>query len=222
MRGALRKQKIPESMKRIESHLGRLEDPLHEVMQNKKKTNRALITAANKGDLRKVRELIEEGAERSHRNNVGMRAIDCARFNDYIRVVEFLEEKPNQKLFEAIRKNNFEMFSNAMEEGANPNAVIEEKMSALNTAIGFQRRDMMKSLVEKGADVNEMSMHGHTPLMMAVLVDDLKTVKYLVEKGANPDEENMHAVSAKSLAESQGYNSIVRYFTDKKTEKADM
>ena len=202
---------IASEIKRMESHVGRFDEPLLEKMHPENKLNRALITAANKGALGEVRALVKRGAEPASRNGVGMRAIDCARLQDYTKVVEFLEAELNKNLFYAIKENDFELFEKALEGGADPDALCGV-LSALVNCIGFRRWQMAEVLIEKGADVRKINEHGHSPLMMAVMVGDLKMVKLLVEKGADPYEQNRHTVSAKSLAESQGHVSMVDYF----------
>ncbi len=62
-------------------------------MDPQEKLNKALITAATRGILGEVKELIKKGADPNHRNRVGMSALDYAKAYDYYRVAEFLENK---------------------------------------------------------------------------------------------------------------------------------
>ena len=210
MRGTVRtRPDLAANIRRIESHVaGGFDERLLEKIPTKDELDRALISAANQGELEKVRSLIDQGADPGHGNKVGMRAIDCARIHDYYRVVEFLEKTANKNMFSAIKNDNFEKFKKALDAGANPNAKTKSGMPILTNAVGLQRIRMTELLVEKGADVNMMSSSEHTPLMMAVIVADLKLVKFLVGKEADPDRENKYMVSAKSLAITHGHIAI--------------
>lgn len=210
---------IGANIRRIESHIGPFDKKLLERIPTTEELNRNLISAANHGELEKVKVLSDQGAEPSSRNKVGMRAIDCARIQCYFRVVEFLEGKANKKMFTAIKDGNLKKLEKALDEGADPNAKTETGITMLIAAIGFHRPEMVELLVKNGANVNMLSKSGHTPLMMAVIVADLKLVNFLVKNGADPDFENGNLVGPKSLAAMQRHTAILNCLEKKTCEK---
>ena len=96
-------------------------------------------------------------------------------------------------LFRACATRNHEMALQALDDGADVNAIAHfgwhsefESDSVLTTAMAFGDATMVKILIERGTDVNMMNGHGETPLKKAESLGKQDIVKLLVTAGARP------------------------------------
>lgn len=96
------------------------------------------------------------------------------------------------KLVNAVVKNNIKMISNLLEKGADVNGTNKYGMTPLLTAVSYHNVDAVKALLEAGADPN-LGVHGYvdygyklptydTPLHFAEWDTD-STVPELADKG---------------------------------------
>ena len=130
-----------------------------------------LITAAQKDDLEKCRELIKAGAD----VNVSIKHYD------------------DMPLKYAAEKGNLEMCRLLVDNGADVNAVDEgTNETPLIFAVKSGNTDLCRFFIEKGADVNFVSRYtlqdweNGTPLMFAAGRGNLDLCKKLIEWGADP------------------------------------
>jgi ankyrin repeat protein len=88
------------------------------------------------------------------------------------------DKTPDEKLIEAIEKNNESMAKEALEAGANPTP-------ALFTATEYDNLPIVKLLLDKGADPNVVhEASGFLPLYIACYMHNPDMVELLLEKGA--------------------------------------
>jgi hypothetical protein len=92
-----------------------------------------------------------------------------------------------------------------LQQGANPNQVLDDSDNALKSAIKSHNIRMLKMLLQADGDINIEFNKGNSLLSVAVGEylpgkDASKTVKFLLEYGANPNSENQMGQKAIHLA----------------------
>ena len=95
-------------------------------------------------------------------------------------------------LFIAIIKNNYQMAKWLLSEGANPNVVSGEGLSAFHCVVHSRDYDLkwVKLFVEpKLVDINQYSSDGVTALHMS---NSFEISNYLIEQGADPELKSDH------------------------------
>ncbi|CAG0989133.1 protein phosphatase 1 regulatory subunit 27 [Rhodocyclaceae bacterium] len=92
------------------------------------------------------------------------------------------------KLFEAAGKGDTDAAEEALEEGADINAVDKLKRTPLFGAAFYNRAGTVRLLAERGADVNAKDFSGFSPLHAAVAAGSREAVAALVAKGANVND----------------------------------
>ena len=125
--------------------------------------NERLIKASEDGDINKVKQLIEEGADVNHAEN----------------------KDGNTPLIWASRYGYFNIVKELIEHGANVNQGADDKNSPLMFAIVKGNLEIVKYLISKGANVNQRNNFRSTPLSLANIIGHLEIVKYLSEHDAD-------------------------------------
>lgn len=169
------------------------------------KLDRELTKYSNKGNINKVKELVERGANVNAQNDYGYSPMFYASRQNKLNIVKYLVENGaivdienrfgETPLMVASVNGNLEVVKYLIQSGANIN-----KIGAGTTSLGYASRyghlDVVKYLVENGADINLIGMT--TPLMWANHNDHLDVVKYLVEAGADyrpiKDDPNIKSI----------------------------
>lgn len=124
-----------------------------------------LIDAADKGNIRAVTKICNEGTDVNEPDKDGETALMHAAFWGYAKVVKLLIEK-GADVNKQIPYYGFTALMKAAEEGHN---------------------EVVKLLIEKGAIIDQKDMAGWTAMAWAAYDEEPKTVKLLIEKGADID-----------------------------------
>ncbi len=113
-------------------------------------------------------------------------------------------------LFAAIERTDVTSLRNALEAGADANAINEAGSSALFEAVRKQSLDACRLLVAAGADVNFVNEQniGATPLMMAVGYKEPQIVNLLLENDADVNLADANGDPAINWAAYYGYTDI--------------
>lgn len=172
---------------------------------------------AARGDVAKVRSLLEKGADPNERNSTDWTALhrvatrgspEMARllksFGANLEAEDSLRETP---LITACRFENAVLVPVLLELGANVNHVGKEKHTALFYAISSMKDlSTVQILIAAGADPNETYAYGDNPFLIAVSAQEPSVVNYLMPLTEDVARINKHGVCALHFA--AGYNDV--------------
>jgi ankyrin repeat protein len=127
----------------------------------------ALIVAASQRDEKKIRQLLDAGADVRARTTNGVTALMMA-----------IEWRAVDK------RGNADVAKLLLEKGADANSPDNYGRTALTRAVLLGQADMVKLLLDKGADINAVDKYGWTPLMFAASQGQPDVLRYLLDKGA--------------------------------------
>jgi len=151
-----------------------------------------LHSAAEAGNLQKVKRFVEEEGYNIEARTTGVRSIRS--------------EQPAgcTPLFLATKgctKGHINVVKYLLSQNADPNAQNDNATAPLHNAVKHRGLDMVKCLVEEGANVtiNIPDNRGNTPLHDAAS-RHVNIVSYLIEKGANPSAINQAGNTALDCA----------------------
>lgn len=124
--------------------------------------NHLLISAAGKGDMERVEQLLEGGAD-----------------------VNFQEEEAGwSPLHNAVQMNNEDMVHLLLRYGANPCLRKRNGATPFIVAGIVGNVRLLKLFLSKGADINEQDLHGFTAFMEAAEYGKVEALRFLYKKGA--------------------------------------
>lgn len=156
--------------------------------------NGDLLRAVDRGDLTKVMDSLDKGADINAQSNQGT-PLSLASLIGHIEIVKFLIEK-----------------------SADINMRIEKGGQTPLMAAIVGRDEIAKLLIEKGADVNIKDNAGWSPLTWASATNHAEIAKLLIEKGAHINEKNNQGQTPLMFASKWGYVEIVKLLIDNGTE----
>ncbi|WP_027800101.1 ankyrin repeat domain-containing protein [Paraburkholderia dilworthii] len=138
----------------------------------------ALALAAEHGDLSKVQQQVNEGADISAKDDKGLDALSYAIINERRQVAEYL-----------------------LTRGANANTENDSGITALIIAATVGDLAIVESLHQHGAEINRGTKDGITPLMAAVASDNQETAELLLSYGADPCMRDKNHLTARQTAD---------------------
>lgn len=163
-----------------------------------------LLEALEHDSLVKMRSLLEEGIDLSKPVIIGE---------------EYELDEPDEigLLFYAIRTHaSIEAIELLLEYGLDIHEVDSDKVSPLDTAIKFKRKDIVRFCIEKGADLNTTKRRsGILPVQLASCFGDIEMVELLLENGANIDVTDASGMSAKDYAKKLGQKKMEAFLAEK-------
>ena len=177
-----------------------------------------LMTAAERGQLKRVRALLEVGADVDARSSVGITALALAAGAGHLEVVRvLLRAGANPNIFggtfhggpfaiwnaslNRCNKDWLEIFQAMLTAGVEINPAIGIYMSPIGVAIRKDDPVMIKALLLKGADVNLIDPEtGETPLIFAAQYSRPEVVNVLLDAGAEINAKDKTGKTALSAA----------------------
>ena len=150
--------------------------------------NKELLEAVRAGDVQRVRELLEAGANPNARDKDGLTPLHWAASEGHADIVKIL-----------------------LEHGADPNTKIKYGWTPLHYASREGHADVVKLLLEHGADPNTKKDDGLTPLHVAAFSGHADVVKLLLEHGADPNARNYLGWTPLDVAEGQVRDVLERW-----------
>mmetsp|Transcript_12030 Transcript_12030/g.23635 ORF Transcript_12030/g.23635 Transcript_12030/m.23635 type:complete len:357 (-) Transcript_12030:154-1224(-) len=156
--------------------------------------DRKLLVAAGWGDLKVVKEMLEQGARVEIKNIHGETAMIFSARYGHREVVRYLVEHGKARV--ETRDN-------------------EGRMALINAAANGHL-DVVKYLIENAkANVMARDWRGSTPLTYSSAHGHLDLVKYLIEEAkAKVDATNCYAVTALNSGVENGHLGVVRYLVE--------
>ena len=159
-----------------------------------------LIAAAEAGDLRTVRSVLEQGTDINETTNWGCTALWHAVDNSFFEIVRLLlhhgadKEKANTQgenpMHLAARAGHLDIVKALVEHGANIQTVDDLSHSPLQLACRGGHYEVAEYLLEQGADRDVTNIQSDTPLHTAAVHGHLDIVKLLMIYGANLNARN--------------------------------
>jgi len=163
-----------------------------------------LLEAIENDSLVKMRALLDEGLDLSKPVIIGE---------------EYDLDEPDEigLLFYAIRTHaSLEAIELLLEYGLDIHALDSDKISTLDTAIKFKRKDIALLCIEQGMDINSTKRRsGILPILLASCFSDMEMVELLLENGADLHAADSSGMSAKDYAKKLGQKKMVEFLDEK-------
>ncbi|VAW96994.1 hypothetical protein MNBD_GAMMA22-3035 [hydrothermal vent metagenome] len=168
--------------------------------------DKQLYFAARKGDFKKVKELVEQGADVNYMIGTFDTPLMTASIDGHHEIVKYLLDngadskiatKSGKTALHSASRGNVKIVQLLLDNGANADAHDKENLTPLSGAISMSNFKIMKLLIEHGAHVNDANQWGVTALMVAAESADINFVRHLLEKGAkvNTVEKGIRFIS---------------------------
>jgi len=163
-----------------------------------------LLDALKHDSLVKLRALLEAGIDLSRPVIIGE---------------EYELDEPDEigVLFYAIRTHaSLEAIELLLEYGLDIHQLDSDKISALDTAIKFKRKDIVQLCIDRGMDVNTTQRKsGMLPIVLASCFNDIEMIELLLENGADINATDASGISAKDYAKKLGQKRVVEFLDAK-------
>lgn len=144
-----------------------------------------LLRSAAFGDIFRVDELLDDGADINARTTDGATALMGAIYYRFPRTAELL-----------------------IARGADVNARSNRGVTALHQAAWEGYEEIAVMLLRKGADPNARTNEGETPLMWAAMKGHDEVARLLIANGADVNAMTSNGATAASLARNSGQTEI--------------
>jgi ankyrin repeat protein len=142
--------------------------PVEKQRKKEERQKELMVIAAARGELRKVKNLHEQGVSLNSYDMFHMTPLLHASADRATGVFEYI--------FEHIATDAIDV-----------NFRSNGDVTALHIAAQNGQYKNVSDLLDAGADINSQNRKGFTPLMLAVLWGNEKTVEVLIERGADVD-----------------------------------
>ena len=169
-----------------------------------------LYWAAYQGDLQRIRDLLNNGADANATTVIGSTPLIAAAqagHPDVIRqlidsgaAIDHADVKGNTPLITAVMFGQSDVAAYLVQRGANVKLANKAQCSPLHYAVANGDLDVSRMLLAKGADMQATSNWGWTALTSAAFYGKTETVKYLVSEGAAIDAADNYGNTALLVA----------------------
>ncbi|KAK5053766.1 hypothetical protein LTR84_001727 [Exophiala bonariae] len=167
----------------------------------------ALAAAATHGHVSIVQKLVDRGAIDNVSHGYSNTALHYAALGGETSIVETLLQygqltnvygtvtgHSSANLFtlvlhDACQSEKIPLVQMMLDRGADVNAISEEYLSPISTALGCRNRDLVELLLNHGASANGSDEEWDSPLIGAVYTGILEIVKLLLNRGADISDE---------------------------------
>eukprot|EP01112_Ceratiomyxa_fruticulosa_P002282 TRINITY_DN1239_c0_g2_i2.p1 TRINITY_DN1239_c0_g2~~TRINITY_DN1239_c0_g2_i2.p1 ORF type:complete len:313 (-),score=67.20 TRINITY_DN1239_c0_g2_i2:214-1152(-) len=156
---------------------------------------RELLGASERGNLGRVKFLINNGADIHYQDEFKWSALLHACAEGHTLVVKCL-----------------------IDNGANLTQTTLDGANPLHLAVSARNADLVKLLLDSGCNPSLPADKAVTPLHLACLIDDPKIVELLVEKGAEIDRRTMEGQTPLDMAKSEACKNALKRVNTEKTE----
>ena len=172
--------------------------------------NRGFIhSLAEKGKLKYLRLILQEGVDIDYKDKLGRTALHYAASNGYKRACDILidagasphsvDNDGQTVLHLASSSGNIDLANRLIQLGVDIRAKDKYGSTTLHFASRPSEGALIAELVRRGLDINALDIWGSTPLHDAVRYGSLRAVSALLEMGADP---NIRAIGETALSTS--------------------
>ncbi|XP_031632850.1 serine protease persephone-like [Contarinia nasturtii] len=178
--------------------------------------------AAQRGDVNKVKELIQNGVNVNNKNSDGWTPLITASFfgkNDVINVLirngANINDKSNYGytgLHVAVQQNKEETVDFLLKHGSDINTINNDDWTPLISAVDGGLLNMTKLLIRNGASIDKQTKFGYTALHISVQKGNAELVEMLLKNQADKSIKNNDGVSPMELSETIGNKRICELF----------
>jgi len=188
--------------------------------------DKALIQAAQKGDIETVKQHLDAGADVNAKDEQGRTAIYMAAKTRKVKkeITELLianNADVNVKVTNRIKSDNGatplhfvknkEVAELLIEKGADVNVKAVDGATPLHLVVN---KEVAELLIEKGADVNVRDRKGRTPLDFAVTGKRAETEELIRKNGGERGEYKMPIYQAASIGDLETVEKLLESGTD--------
>ena len=182
--------------------------------------DKQLCESVRKGNIEKVKQLLEQGADINATNKKGDAPLFIAIDKKNLDMVKFLIEQgadvhargqyQETPLMRAVWKGAKDIVEYLLPM-SDIEAEDKDGDTALIYAAEFNRLEIAKLLIAHGADVNKKNHYQRTALHKAADQGHLKMVQFLVEHGADPYARDKYDYTPYNDAVFQGHKDVQMY-----------
>lgn len=198
-------------------------DPLR--AQDGPERDRALLVAADRGELAVVRQLVAQGARINWRDHRGRTPLLAATWRNRVDVARFLIQEgadvnakdliQDTPFLVAAAEGRVEILKMTLSAGADLKDTNRHGGTALIPAAHRSHVEAVKLLVATKIDKDHVNNYGWTALMEAVVLGDggpahTEVVRMLVGAGANANIPDRDGITPLEHAKHRGYLGMVR------------
>jgi len=167
---------------------------------------RPIHNAAHKGDLKKVKKIIEKDPTQINIQDVqGRTPLYCASIKGHTEIVKYLlahgadielgNNLGERPLALAAKFGHYNTMKTLLKHGAAVNCKDKYGLTPLHEAILWDDKGLVNILLSNGADVNSRDRYANTPLHRAAIQNNINAAKALVEHGADVFAKNYYDYS---------------------------
>ncbi|MBN1345383.1 MAG: ankyrin repeat domain-containing protein [Phycisphaerae bacterium] len=180
--------------------------------------NRTLHVAVRRGDLDRVRDLVESGADVNQQDEWGITALHEAGYYGHVDLVRYLVGRaasPHLRDHRGSTALHWAM-------GRVRRESIGDKRYIMEDALFKRKLEAVAILISAGADINAKDGSGETPLHDVAGIprelghrSDLEMIGLLLEKGADINAKNDEGCTPLHLAVYAGRTDLVRLLVER-------
>jgi len=179
--------------------------------------------AAGMGDLARVKNHIEQGADVNTQDELGWTPLYWAASLGQTEVAKLLIDKGADvrtaatdggiALHQAAQAGDNELVELLLSKGADVQAKTKRGDTPLHSAAGYGHREVAEFLIAKGAEIDAKGMGGRTPLHRAALGGHKDVVEILITNGADVAVKDSRGRTPLDLAKLRKHAEIVEILT---------
>ena len=194
-------------------------------------SDESLHSAVSRGNIERVRMLVERGADLNAEGMYGRTPLYYAALCGQSNIVDYLLDKGadptkgaswkghNTPLHVAAFEGHVSIVAALIEHGVKVDLLDDAQQTPLHEAAWHGQPDVVRYLISQGADVNAKDKSGHTPLVSSGRVSlstkytqhDSEIAALLVEAGADVNHVDNFGDTALHCACKQSNTNLVEY-----------
>jgi len=180
-----------------------------------------IFDAVRNGDLAKVKELVEKGADINVEKR-GLTPIYFAMVVNNKGIVDYLLDQnaklpnvgtPNSSMYlnSALKIGSLKYLEKCLQQGLNSLIETESKNTLLHYASESNSKELVIKLIELGVPVNKTNIYGWTPLHMAAYRGNKSVAELLILKGADMNVRSIDGCTPYNLGNESKKTDVVDY-----------